>query len=211
MLGLSGAPVPQSQAQYQSTAKSITDLFAVSNSGPSSQVSSPPPFVTQAPPQPARTPDPFASLNTPTPRHASPMHFQQSTGSGAIDLLGGSSPAPAPAPAPSSSLAQSSSLVDANDDDEWTFSSAVPDTSKELTVVNSSLNIVFNVSRESDSTLLVKSRISNNTSSPVSGLTFQVAASKVRRHSSSSYPVLSNAIIGRATAIGTSDWCLTRS
>ncbi|CAI6338899.1 unnamed protein product [Periconia digitata] len=173
VLGLSGAPVPQSQTQYQNTAKSITDLFgSTSNSGPSSQISSPlPPSIAHPPPQPARTPDPFASLSSPAPRQASPMHFQQSTGSGTIDLLGGSSPAPP------STLAQSST-ADAADDDEWTFSSAVPDTSKELTVVNASLNIVFNVSRETDSTLLVKSRISNNTSLPVSGLTFQVAASK---------------------------------
>ncbi|PVH92659.1 ADP-ribosylation factor-binding protein GGA1 [Periconia macrospinosa] len=173
VLGLSGVSVPQSQAQYQNAAKSITDLFgSVSNSGPPSQIPSPlPSSISQPPPQPARTPDPFALLNSPTPRQASPMQFQQSTGSGTIDLLGGSSPTPP------SILAQSTT-ADTNDDDEWTFSSAVPDTSKELTVVNTNLNIVFNVSRESDATLLIKSRISNNTTMPVSGLTFQVAASK---------------------------------
>jgi ADP-ribosylation factor-binding protein GGA len=119
------------------------------------------------------TPDPFASLTSPAPRQASPFQFQQSVNnSGANDLLGMSSPAP------SSGLAQSSSAA-ANDDDEWTFESAVPDQSKEITVLNSSLNVVFKVSRESDTVLLVQNRISNNTPQPVSGLTFQVAVSKV--------------------------------
>jgi ADP-ribosylation factor-binding protein GGA len=89
------------------------------------------------------------------------MHFQQSvrpqsTGAGAVDLLSG-----------------------APDEDEWTFASAVPDTTKELTVTNTTLNIAFNVSRESETVILIHSRISNNTPLPVSGLTFQVAASKV--------------------------------
>ncbi|KAF2634218.1 ADP-ribosylation factor-binding protein GGA1 [Massarina eburnea CBS 473.64] len=174
VLGMSGTSAPQSQAQYKNTAKSITDLF---NSAPINAVPSPI-SVAQPPPQPARTPDPFAALSSPGPRTASPMHFQQSikpqsTGSGSIDLLGGA--APTPSHAPSSSLSQSTT---ANDDDEWTFASAVPDTNKEITVTNTNLNVVFNVSRESDSNLLIISRISNNTSLPVSQLTFQVAASK---------------------------------
>lgn len=187
VLGLSGGG-SQSQSQYQNAAQSINDLFGSSNSGPSSKPASPlPPVFSQPPPQPARsTPDPFAALNSPAPRQVSPMQFQQSikqqpTGSGAIDLLGDSTfTAPAPAhPAPTSNLAQSSTAA-ANDDDEWNFTSAVPDITKEITVNNTSINVVFTVSRETDSVILIRSRISNNTPSPVSDLTFQVAASKVR-------------------------------
>lgn len=83
-------------------------------------------------------------------------------------------------PAPSSTLAQASTSA-ANDDDEWTFASSVPDTSKEITVTNSSINVLFNVSRENDTVLLINSRISNNTPLPIANLTLQIAASKVRR------------------------------
>jgi ADP-ribosylation factor-binding protein GGA len=78
--------------------------------------------------------------------------------------------------APSTNLAQTSA---ANDDDEWDFASSVPDTSREITVTNTSVNVLFNVSRESDTTLLIQSRISNNTPLPISDLKLLVAASKV--------------------------------
>lgn len=78
--------------------------------------------------------------------------------------------------APTTNLAQTSA---ANDDDEWDFASSVPDTSKEISVTNTSINVLFNVSRESDTTLLIQSRVSNNTPLPISGLTFLLAASKV--------------------------------
>lgn len=180
VLGLSGMAVPKSPQQQQAAVQSINDLFgAAPKSGPPSQVPSPPPSAfSQPPPQPARsTPDPFAALASPAPRQASPMHFQHSIrsptpSSGVADLLGGI------APAPSSNLAQSSASA-TNDDDEWTFASAVPDTTMEVTVTNTSINVVFTVSRESDTVLLIKSRVSNNTPLPVSNLTFQVAASRV--------------------------------
>ncbi|KAF2444256.1 VHS-domain-containing protein [Karstenula rhodostoma CBS 690.94] len=180
VLGLSGMSVPQSPAlqQQQSTAQSIVDLFgSTPNSGSSQQIASPLPSArAQPPPQPARTPDPFAALNSPTPRQGSPMNFQQSVkpppaASGTIDLLGGA------IPVPTSSLAQSTSAA-ANDDDEWTFASAVPDTSKEITVNNTLINVVFKVTRESDTVLLIQNHVSNNTPQPISNLTFQVAASK---------------------------------
>ncbi|XP_014561796.1 hypothetical protein COCVIDRAFT_33404 [Bipolaris victoriae FI3] len=171
VLGLSGMAAPQ-----KATNQAITDLF---NAGPKStqpQVASPPPSsFSTPPPQPARTPDPFAALAS-TPRQASPFQYQQSVkppavASGAVDLLG-----VGVAGAPAANLAQSTDA--ANDDDEWDFASSVPDTSKELTVTNTSINVLFNISRETDTVLLIQSRISNNTSLPVSSLTFQVAASK---------------------------------
>jgi hypothetical protein len=178
VLGLSGVPVPQ---QQKASNQAITDLFASGSRSASSpqHFSSPPPsaMFSPAPAQASRTPDPFASL-TSTPRQGSPFQYQQSVkppapAAGTIDLLGGDSSGP------TSNLAQSS-VSAANDDDEWTFASSVPDSSKEITVVNSTINVLFNVSRENDTTLLINSRVSNNTPLPISGLTLQVAASKVR-------------------------------
>lgn len=183
VLGLSGVSVPQPQIQQQAAPQSGFDLLGgVTNSGPPSHVSSPPPPInvrgTTA--QSARsTPDPFAALTSPAPRQASPFQFQQSihpqpsgTTSGTADLLG------VGAPAPSSNLAQSSTAA-SHDDDEWTFASAVPEMSKEITVSSTSVKVVFTISRESDTVLLIQSRISNNTPAPISELTFQSAVSKV--------------------------------
>jgi hypothetical protein len=180
VLGLSGVSPPQQRSQQPSIVSSINDLFGgASNPGPASQMSSPPPApYSQPAPRPSArsTPDPFAALASSTPRQASPFQFQQSIkppqqSSGAVDLLG------VGAPTQSSNLAQISTSA-ANDDDEWNFTSAVPDSSKELIVTNSSINVVFNVSRESDTTLLIKSRVSNNTPLPISDLTIQLAVSK---------------------------------
>jgi hypothetical protein len=180
VLGLSGMPVPQTQ-QHQpkkTSAQQINDLFASASTSTPPQIATPPSVssFSSPPTQPARSPDPFAALAS-TPRQASPFQYQQSVkpppaASASVDLLGGS------VSTPSSNLATSSTTV-ASDDDEWTFASSVPDTSKEITVVNTNINILFNVSRESDSVLLINSRISNNTPLPIASLTLQVAASKV--------------------------------
>lgn len=176
VLGLSGMAVPQ---QQKASNQAITDLFAAGprSTPPPQQISSPPSATfSPGPAQPSRNPDPFAAL-TSTPRQGSPFQYQQSVkppapASAAVDLLGGE------VAAPTSNLAQTSTSA-ANDDDEWTFASSVPDSSKEITVVNSSINVLFNVSRETDTALLINSRVSNNTPLPISGLTLQVAASKV--------------------------------
>lgn len=175
---MSGMAVPQSQAPQKASNQAITNLFTAGPKPSQPPVASPPlSTFSTPPPQPARTPDPFAALAS-TPRQASPFQYQQSVkppapASGVVDLLGGG------ASAPTTNLTQSTTNA-ANDDEEWDFASSVPDTSKELTVTNTSINILFNVSRESDTVLLIQSRISNNTPLPVSGLTLQVAASKVR-------------------------------
>jgi ADP-ribosylation factor-binding protein GGA len=170
--------VPNSPAQPRPSTQAITDLFTSGPKSTTPQITSPPPSggFPQFPTQPSRTPDPFASLAS-TPRQASPFQYQQSVkppppASGAVDLLGGG------ISAPSTNLAQSTSAV--NDDDEWNFASSVPDSSKALTITNTTVNVLFNVSRETDTTILIQSRISNNTPLPISGFTLQVAASKVR-------------------------------
>ncbi|KAF2752035.1 VHS-domain-containing protein [Sporormia fimetaria CBS 119925] len=172
VLGLSGIPVPQAQTSPSpQSMPGLGDIF----SGPSSKVSSPRP---QPPAQPTRsTPDPFASLTSQTPRQASPFPFQQSIKSPqpatttSVDLLDVGPPA-------SSSAPQPAPTTDNTSDDEWTFTSAVPSTQKEITVTNSALNITFTVTRESDTVLRISSRMSNNTASPVTELTFQSAVSK---------------------------------
>ncbi|KAA8622570.1 ADP-ribosylation factor-binding protein GGA1 [Pyrenophora tritici-repentis] len=175
VLGMSGMAVPQSQAQQKATNQAITDLFTAAPKSNQPQIKSPlPSTFSTPPPQPSRTPDPFAALAS-TPRQASPFQYQQSIkppapASDAVDLLGGG------ASAPTTNLVQSTNA--SNDDDEWDFASSVPDTSKEITVTNTTVNVLFNISRETDTTLLIQSRISNNTPLPVSALTLQVAASK---------------------------------
>ena len=176
----STSPLPQSQAQPQPP-KANYDLFSslsASNSRPASKPATPiPSALQQQQAQAAKrsSADPFASLNTP-PRQASPFQFQQSTKpppsqpappqqSSGIDLLGMGDSNGTSAPAPV--------------DDEWTFSSSVPDEPSDLTVTNSSIKTMFSVKRESDSELVIQSRISNNTTQPISDLTFQLAVTKV--------------------------------
>ncbi|RMZ70530.1 VHS domain [Pyrenophora seminiperda CCB06] len=174
VLGMSGMAVPQSQAQQKATNQAITDLFTAGPKSNQPQMKSPQQSTFSTPPQPSRTPDPFAALAS-TPRQASPFQYQQSIkppapASNVVDLLGGSTSAP------TTNLVQTTDA--SNDDDEWDFASSVPDTSKEITVTNSTVNVLFNISRETDTTLLIQSRISNNTPLPISALTLQVAASK---------------------------------
>lgn len=172
-------PVPQQASQQRTSAQQITDLFAKGQSPVPPQISSPPPSTFSQPSiQPARSPDPFAALSS-TPRQGSPFQYQQSVKPPAaapatIDLLGGA------IPVPTSNLAQSTTSA-TNDDDEWDFASSVPDITQEITVVNSSIHVLFKVSRETDAALMIQSQISNNTPLPISGLTFQVAASKASR------------------------------
>ncbi|KAF1934986.1 VHS-domain-containing protein [Clathrospora elynae] len=168
VLGMSGMPVPQTQKK---STQAITDLFTSGPKPTPPQISSPSPSTFS---QPARSPDPFAALAS-TSRQGSPFQYQQSVrppppASGTVDLLGSA------ISAPTTNLAQSTSAV--NDDDEWNFASSVPDSSKEITVTNTNINVLFNVSRETDTALLIQSRVSNNTTLPISGLTLQVAASK---------------------------------
>ena len=127
----------------------------------------------------AKNADPFASLATPS-RGSSPFQFQQSTApkitskalptppSQQFDLLGMGNGTSGSAPAPQ--------------DDEWEFSSALPEPPKsvEMVVTNSSVKTVFTVARESGSDIAISSRISNNTAQEIGELTFQLAVTKVR-------------------------------
>ncbi|EON67006.1 hypothetical protein W97_06122 [Coniosporium apollinis CBS 100218] len=122
--------------------------------------------------------DPFAALTSSTPRTASPFQFQQSLkpapspSAALFDFSDDTStPALASKPPPPATAA-------APTDDDWTFTSALPDSPKAITVTNSAIKTVFSVSRQSDDAILISSRISNNTAQPISELTFQVAVTK---------------------------------
>ena len=178
--------IQQSQPQVSSLPSQDFFNSSVLASQPASKPATPiPPSTQQAP----KKTDPFAALNTATPpRQASPFQFQHSTKSPAppsqpaqqqpqpsssgIDLLGiGSGGASNGTPSrPSTS---------GGGDDEWTFSSALPDQPVEITVTNSSIRTVFTVSRASDAEIVIQSRISNSTAQPIADLTFQLAVTKV--------------------------------
>jgi ADP-ribosylation factor-binding protein GGA len=163
------------QPPTQQTAS--TDLFG-SLSTPNSKSVTPSPQQQQ---QAQKKPDPFAALSNSNSRSGSPFQFQSSRSpqsapppaqaSSSFDLLGGSIPTAAPAPSNNNS---------ANNDDEWTFSSALPDAPQDLTITNSAIKTIFAVTRPNNTELVVSSRISNNTTNPIEDLTFQLAVTKVR-------------------------------
>lgn len=161
------SPVP---ATSQPSAFSTLSNFASPNpsSRPSSTFTSPPPQQQQF------KPDPFATLSSAsqTPRQQSPFQFQSSHAApspGSTNLLDSFTAPPPPAPA-----------AQAPADDEWTFASALPSsTPAKLTVTNTSILISWTVSRStSNNEIEITSNITNNTFSPISELTFQVAVTK---------------------------------
>jgi ADP-ribosylation factor-binding protein GGA len=158
------APPPQSAS---------TDLFG-SLSGPSSHSITPSPQHQQQQQPPQKKPDPFAALSNSNSRSGSPFQFQsrapppaaQAPASSNFDLLGGAAPT-------------SSAPVPVTDDDEWAFSSALPDQPQDLVVTNSAIKTVFAVTRPNNTELIVSSRISNSTAQAIEDLTFQLAVTKV--------------------------------
>ena len=174
------------QPQPQSAARPSHDLFGstmsppLTASQPASKPATPIPPSLQQQQHQAKKSDPFAALATP-PRQSSPFQFQQAPSkspaplsqpqSSGMDLLGmGNGP---------SAPAQAQTRVSTSNDDEWTFSSALPDQPTDITVTNSSIKTVFSISRTTESEMVIQSRISNSTSSPIGDLTFQLAVTKV--------------------------------
>jgi ADP-ribosylation factor-binding protein GGA len=141
-------------------------------SPPQSLFTSPPPNPSQAVQPPPKT-DPFASITSShASRQASPFQFQQS-------IQPPSVLAAKPPQAPQPSLI---STTDSQQDDEWDFASALPvQTVSHLTLLNSSIQIQWELVKPANSNdiIEIKSKISNNTASPVSQVTFQVAVTKV--------------------------------
>jgi ADP-ribosylation factor-binding protein GGA len=120
---------------------------------------------------------PFPLFSSPAQRQASPFQlFQQHPQN----------------PTPPSSLLDltqqpQSQPTTSADAEEWTFSSSLPVTntippsSNEITVTNSTVHVLFEVTRPptSETAILIRARFSNITPQPISDLTFQVAVTKV--------------------------------
>ncbi|KAF8860723.1 VHS-domain-containing protein [Acephala macrosclerotiorum] len=116
---------------------------------------------------PASTVDPFAALASPI-RSTTPQQPQKSI----FDFSSHQPPAKTASPAP----------PPATDDDEWAFSSALPEgpPSNNITVSDTSLNISLHVTRESatPSIITMSLSFSNKTEQPVSELEFKAAVTK---------------------------------
>lgn len=159
----------------------------------------------KAPSQPSKPKpnyDPFSSFTSSQPaktNSASTSGPTTSTTSSAFDLLGIASPPPS-----TNSTSSSTSLSNPannnptsilgpqtnhtisqpkqSDDEEWTFSSSLPESRHTYTLIDSSIKTLFDVSRpqhNANNVLAIKSRTSNTSSLKITGLTFQLAVTKV--------------------------------
>lgn len=190
--GSNATPQPQ---QPPLPAKPNYDPFKFATSSiPSSRSSTPAPptlLQTQQAAKPSQSSaDPFAALSSAASRTASPLPMSQ--------------PSTKPAPPPSASLfdfASSKPAVTqsqpapnsqqatngASADDDWTFTSALPDDGSELpahnslTVSNTAVKVDFRVERpeSTDSAISISALFSNNTPSLITEYTLQVAVTKV--------------------------------
>lgn len=200
---------PQQQQQPSNQTFDFFSSIPTNPSQPSSKPATPiPPSLSQQPPSKKTDPFASLSTATATPpRQASPSpaQFQQSIPTSkspavplsskptpprverasTFDLLGMGNgtlpPATSAAPPPSYSSRPSTGDPSSkkDNDDEWTFSSALPDQPEDLIVTDSAIKTVFTVSRLNDTELEMRSRISNSTHQPISDLTFQLAVTKV--------------------------------
>lgn len=180
-----GFPAPSSAApasQQPSGLKPNYDILSsVGGSQPGSQSSTPAPAMSQQAGTPPPASDPFAALVSSNPRTSTPLQQQQSIGTQKTTSSPSSLLDIAPLSQPTS---RPSSTHNAPADDEWNFTSALPESSlpssNRLEVLNSSLKIEFTSRRvPGQPTIQVTAQFSNNTSQPITELHFQVAVEKV--------------------------------
>ena len=181
------APVAPSQLSHTlHSGKPNYDAFStLSSSRPSSKPATPTPVMQQQrqiAPQPATMVDPFAALVSPSPRAGSPAQPRTAskptaTSSSLLDL--GDAPPNVPSGA-------NRELVH---DDEWTFTSSLPEQAapnttrpmwQHLRVLSSYISIDFLAAREEDGHVIrITAQFSNTTKQNINGLHFQVAVEKV--------------------------------
>jgi ADP-ribosylation factor-binding protein GGA len=154
--------------------------FGISQPTPQTTTSQPSLFQQQqqqqqaaatAPHQP--TSDPFAALATP-PRQSTPQQNQAPVSKSIFDFAKAAPLATTIPPAP------------ANDDDEWSFSSALPESnglpsSKSITITDTTINISLHATRKSpsDPIITLNVKFSSKVAQLITELTFQVAVTKV--------------------------------
>ena len=186
---------PQPQ-QIPLPAKPNYDPFKfVTNSLSSSRSSTPAPPTLLQNQQTSRPPktstDPFASLSSTASRTASPLPMsqppQKPVPSQSASLFDFASPKPTVLQnQPTANFQQATNGASA--DDDWDFTSALPDDGPELpsrsslTVSNTSVKMEFRVERPeaaTDSSISISASFSNNTPSLITEYTLQVAVTKV--------------------------------
>ncbi|KAI9743257.1 MAG: hypothetical protein M1818_003103 [Claussenomyces sp. TS43310] len=148
---------------------------------PASQTPTPQPFLFQQPKdiaKPAHQPstDPFAALASPMRNTFPQQNLPLSTSSSTFDF---SQPAIS---APSASNGNASA---ATDEDDWAFSSALPEgqglpATNDITVLDTSINVVIKASRRStsDPVIVMNVSFSSKVAQPITELTFQMAVTK---------------------------------
>ncbi|MCJ1477078.1 hypothetical protein MMC13_005749 [Lambiella insularis] len=176
------------QPQQPIPMKPNYDAFAsFANSRPVSQSTTPAPPVVQqqrAPP-PSQSSDPFAALSSSSSiaRQGSPFtqppHNKPST-----SMFDFASSTPQPASQSISSVPTTQNANGASADDDWNFSSALPEdslpSSASLLVSSKEVEISFDVSRrKTDDTIIdILAMFTNKSSNPITEYTFQVAVTK---------------------------------
>jgi ADP-ribosylation factor-binding protein GGA len=117
--------------------------------------------------------DPFASLTSPL-RQSTPLQNQSSTSASLFDFAQSAPPVTAIPPAST------------NDDDEWAFSSALPESnglpsSTSITITDTIINISIHATRKSPSDPIITMTVhfSSKVAQLITELTFQVAVTKV--------------------------------
>lgn len=188
------APIktPHSYPSQAPTKPNYDPFASIASSHPSSRTSTPVPSAQSHPPaQSSKSSlDPFASLSSRPPQQPSPsLNSQRSHPSSSnppSSLIAIASSTKPPAAQPASTPSQHTNGASA--DDEWSFSSALPEDhanlppSNDVVVANNQIGIVFSATRPagSDSSIHILASFSNRTAKLVTEYTFQVAVTKVR-------------------------------
>ncbi|KAL2828739.1 VHS domain-containing protein [Aspergillus cavernicola] len=179
--GISLGPTSPPVSQIPQTSTAFTPnydiLGSLSSPQPPSKSSTPvpgfsqTPTVTASPPPPAA--DPFASLMSASPRHPSPLPSANST-----------SPRP-PASSSLLDLAGTEPKAKGTDEDEWNFTSSLPEssalpTTNRVQVLDSSLKVEFVARRhpQQQRQIHIVAQFSNPTGQAINELHFQVAIEK---------------------------------
>lgn len=169
------------------------DLFAtISSSHPSSRIPTPAPSTqSRASANPSNlSADPFAALSPPPSQPSpslNPQRFQLASSTPSSTLIEMASSNNPPSTQQSSLTTQQTNGASA--DDEWNFSSALPEDSANLPassniiVANGQIGIVFTVGRpaNNDSLIHILASVSNRSPQLVTEYTCQVAVPKVKK------------------------------
>ena len=176
-------PTVQPQQGPMHTKPNYDPFSAISNSLTSSRATTPgPSFPPQQSAQSSKSADPFASLSSPPPQPSPSLNAlrSQPTSTPPPSLFGFDPPSQ------QNQIPQQMNNG-APADDEWNFSSALPDEGASLPSINeigiqgSHVSISFKISRppNSNSVIQIAASFSNKTAKLVTEYTFQVAVTKV--------------------------------